>query len=73
MSNLAFPSTMARRLALVALDWTRQKDPPISLGQASIVANLIANKLPVVSKSWSVNHTDFFPQKVVKFAMSNDE
>lgn len=32
------------RLSLVSLDWIRQKDPKVSLGHASILAKLYANK-----------------------------
>lgn len=48
-----------RQVLSVALDWTREKDPPISLGQSSIVANLKRHNIPVIAKSWSVNHSAF--------------
>jgi len=35
---------MSRRLALVSLDWTRAKDPPLSLGHASILASMKAHE-----------------------------
>ena len=44
-----------RRCILVALDWTRPKDPPLSLGHASILASLRAERLPVHPLSFSAN------------------
>uniref|UniRef100_A0AC34RRS4 Radical SAM core domain-containing protein n=1 Tax=Panagrolaimus sp. JU765 TaxID=591449 RepID=A0AC34RRS4_9BILA len=60
-----------KRLILVALDWTRPKDPPMSLGHASILANLLKNNIDVVEKSWSVNHENFQSSDVVDFVMKN--
>lgn len=60
-----------RRLLLVALDWTRAKDPPLSLGQASILAHLKHHEVPVLAHSWAVNHPHFSAQQVVEFAMSH--
>ncbi len=62
---------MTRKLLLLALDWTRKKDPPISLGQASILANLLKYGVNVQSQSYSVNHDDFSPEKVTKFILEN--
>ena len=60
-----------KRLILTALDWTRPKDPPLSLGHASILANLLKNGVDTVQQSWSVNHENFQPEHVVDFAMNN--
>lgn len=60
-----------RKLILTSLDYTRPKDPPISLGQASILANLKAHNIDTISSSWSVNHEGFSYQKVVEFIMNN--
>ena len=38
-----------RRLLLLALDWVRPKDPLISLGYASIQANLRKHDINVIS------------------------
>lgn len=62
---------MFRRLLLVALDHTRPKDPPLSLGHASILANLLKNKLDVQERSWAVNSEDFKPEQVVSHIMQN--
>mgnify|MGYP003387918779 CR=1 FL=1 len=50
---------MLRRLLMIALDWTRPKDPPLSLGHASIFANLIRHKIDVQARSWAVNAPGF--------------
>ncbi len=62
-----------RRLILVALDWTRPKDPPISLGQASIVANMQRYNVNVLPKSYAVNHQDFKVSNVVDFILKNSD
>lgn len=62
---------MSRRLLLTALDWTRAKDPPMSLGQASIVANLHSRGCAVKHNSWSVNNPEFNTDEVVDFAMNH--
>jgi radical SAM superfamily enzyme YgiQ (UPF0313 family) len=63
---------MFRRLVLIALDWTRPKDPPLSLGHASILANILQHKLDVRPRSWAVNHTHFNPDEVTHFIMSHN-
>lgn len=55
---------------LIALDWTRPKDPPLSLGHASILANLQAHHIDVRAKQWSVNHDCFDSYAVVNFVLS---
>ncbi|MCE3233183.1 MAG: radical domain protein [Rickettsiaceae bacterium] len=60
-----------RKLLLTALDWTRPKDPPLSLGHASILANLNQHQIPVKSHSWSVNAADFSWKDVVSYAMGH--
>ncbi len=55
-----------RRLLLLALDWTRPKDPPISLGQASILANLRQKGVDVASRSYAVNRDDFSAEDVAR-------
>src|SRR5690554_3962991 len=60
-----------RRALLVALDWTRPKDPPLSLGAASIAANLERKRVPVITRSWAVNEPSFTTQQVEQFAMSH--
>ena len=63
--------TLPRRLNLVSMDWTRQKDPPMSLGHAAILANLKKREVDVFSQSYSVNHLDFSAKKVSSFIMSD--
>lgn len=60
-----------RKLLLLSMDWTRPKDPAMSLGQASILANLYRHKISVFPKAWSVNHVSFDYQDVYKFVMAN--
>lgn len=60
---------MLRRLLMIALDWTRPKDPPLSLGHASIFANLIRHKIDVQARSWAVNAPGFDPKQVTDFIM----
>jgi radical SAM superfamily enzyme YgiQ (UPF0313 family) len=64
---------MLRKLILVALDWTRPKDPPLSLGHASIYTNLLLNGINVKELSYSVNRKDFDPMKVVNNILSNSD
>lgn len=60
-----------RRLILISLDWTRPKDPPMSLGHASILANLQQKNLDVIEKSFAVNKTDFSTKQVIDFISKN--
>jgi radical SAM superfamily enzyme YgiQ (UPF0313 family) len=60
-----------KRLILAALDWARPKDPPMSLGHASILANLKHHGVNVFEKSWSVNSSEFNINNVVEFALSH--
>ena len=59
-----------RNLFLVALDWTRPKDPPLSLGHASIISNLIAHDIPVHGASWAVNSPQFNADEVTSHIMA---
>lgn len=49
---------------LLSFDWTRPKDPPASLGHASILANLKKHNINVIPLSYSVNDKDFSPERV---------
>jgi len=60
-----------KKLLLLSLDWTRPKDPPMSLGQASIVAKLRQEKIPVIPQSWAMNNPQFNIKQVVEFVMSH--
>jgi len=62
-----------RRALLVGLDWRRPKDPPISLAQASLVANLAKHKVPHKSKVWGVNDEDFRVDEVLRFVQVHDD
>ncbi|CAG8661282.1 19729_t:CDS:2 [Cetraspora pellucida] len=64
-----FQTIAQRKLILISLDWTRPKDPPLSLGHASILANLKHHNIDVFSRSWSVNVPTFSPDDVVEFIM----
>ena len=58
---------MYQKIILISLDWTRCKDPAISLGHASLLANLITHSIVVIDKSWSVNHPTFDIEDVIRF------
>lgn len=60
-----------KELLLLSLDWTRKKDPPMSLGQASLVAKLRGENIPVRAKSWSVNHDDFKVADALAYVMAH--
>ncbi|MCA9634867.1 MAG: hypothetical protein KC420_02405, partial [Myxococcales bacterium] len=54
-----------RAVVLVGLDWTRDKDPRIPLGQASIAASLRAAGARVHNLSYSINSGEFSLPAVV--------
>ncbi|CAF0787661.1 unnamed protein product [Adineta steineri] len=56
-----------KRLILIALDYMKTKDPPISLGQSSILANLYENNIDVISKSYAVNFSSFYSNNVTNY------
>ena len=60
-----------RKLLLTALDWTRPKDPPLSLGHASILTNLLHSEVQVKEQSWAVNAESFNTDQVINFVMDN--
>src|SRR5476649_629849 len=68
-----FPKIMrnARKLILPSLDWTRPKDPPLSLGHASILANLRKHNVSVIPGSWAVNDPKFTYQKTRDFILEH--
>jgi radical SAM superfamily enzyme YgiQ (UPF0313 family) len=53
-----------RKLILTSLDWGRPKDPPLSLGLASILATAKSQRFDVDSLCWRVNSSEFSPKKV---------
>ncbi len=65
------PLKTQKKLILLAMDWKRQKDPPISLAQASILANLKRHKIYAINKSWSINDVNFTIDDVYNFVNSN--
>lgn len=71
MKNIKTEFSQPRKLLLVALDWGRPKDPPMSLGHASILATLFAYGIDVYPKSWSVNSPEFNEQLVSTFILEN--
>ena len=70
MFRRAIPTSQQRRLLQVSLDWCRPKDPPLSLGHASILANLSANNIPFDQLSLAVNKADFDVSSVVEWVMA---
>lgn len=60
-----------KRVILLALDYMKTKDPPISLGQSSILANLRQNEIDVLSKSYAVNLPSFQVDHVTDYIMEN--
>ena len=69
-SSLATSNQPSRKLILIAQDWTRSKDPPLSLGHASILTNLRKHQVDVVEQTWAVNAVDFSPYEVSHFILS---
>ncbi len=65
------PSLPAKKLLLLSFDWTRPKDPPMSLGQASILAKLKQSDIDVTAKSWSVNDEKFNLNDALEFIMQH--
>lgn len=59
-----------RRLAIVGLDWLRAKDPPLSLGLASIVANLQRHAIP--HEVHSINIAGGMDQDALERIISSD-
>ncbi|KAF2077394.1 hypothetical protein CYY_001322 [Polysphondylium violaceum] len=60
----------SNKLLLLSFDWTRPKDPPMSLGQASLVAKLHQENIPVIDKSWAVNSKQFRVEDAFRFVMA---
>lgn len=60
-----------RKLVLIALDWTRPKDPPLSLGHASILTELVKHKVNVVAANFAVNSKSFSDAEVCQFIKDN--
>ncbi|RYZ17001.1 MAG: B12-binding domain-containing radical SAM protein, partial [Myxococcaceae bacterium] len=56
---------MPRRVILVSIDWTRDKDPRLPLGHASIVAALRRAQVEVRAFSFPVNHADFDEERLL--------
>lgn len=62
-----------RRLSLISLDWARPKDPPLSLGHASILATLKERNVEVEAKAWSVNTKTFNVKDVVAHILEHND
>lgn len=56
----------ARRVILVSIDWTRDKDPRVPLGHASIVAALRRAGVEVRAFSFAINGADFSEQRILE-------
>ena len=64
-----------KKVLQLSLDWCRPKDPPISLGAASIVSHLRNHDIDVVPISYNVNSPFFHTDAVIHdiFASSPNE
>lgn len=62
-----------RRIVLLSFDWHRPKDPPLSLGHASILSNLLKNKIPTIPFSPSVASSSFDLEALVKQVLEFNE
>lgn len=69
--QLSTSNNYSKKVIMISLDWTRPKDPPLSLGHASILTNLITNNIDVIEKSWSVNHETFNIDDILHFIESH--
>jgi len=62
-----------RSVFVLALDWTRAKDPRVPLGHASVVANLCARSgADVTHRAFSLNAPDFQLEPVVESVLNWD-
>lgn len=64
-----------KKVLQLSLDWCRPKDPPISLGAASIVSHLRNHNIDVTPLSYNVNSPQFDTDAVIHeiFANSPDD
>jgi len=64
-----------KKVLQLSLDWCRPKDPPISLGAASIISHLRKHKVDVTPLSYNVNSPHFDTDAVIQdiFASSPNE
>jgi radical SAM superfamily enzyme YgiQ (UPF0313 family) len=60
------PSPLSRRVILASIDWTRDKDPRIPLGHASIVAALRSAGVDVRAFSFAINHSGFNEERILE-------
>lgn len=56
----------ARRVILVSIDWTRDKDPRVPLGHASIVAALRKAGVDVRASSFAINLVGFDEERILR-------
>ena len=72
---MALSRARFKNVLLLSLDWCRPKDPPISLGAASILTHLKKSKVNVIPLSYNVNNPHFDTEAVVCdiFAQRVDE
>ena len=54
-----------KKILQLSLDWCRPKDPPISLGAASIVSHLRSHNVDVAPLSYNVNYPQFDTDVIV--------
>ncbi|MCY1002798.1 radical SAM protein [Myxococcus sp. MISCRS1] len=66
-----FASSRARRVVLVSIDWTREKDPRVPLGHASIVAALRNAGMDVREFSFAINQPGFSAASVLERVLEN--
>jgi radical SAM superfamily enzyme YgiQ (UPF0313 family) len=56
----------SRRVILVSIDWTREKDPRLPLGHASIVAALLKAGMDVRAFSFAINLVGFNEERILR-------
>lgn len=61
----------SRRVVLVSIDWTRDKDPRVPLGHASIVAALRNAGVDVRALSFSINRSDFNESHILECILNS--
>ena len=61
-----------RRLISLGLDWARHKEPPFSLGSASLVATALANNISVDHRTWRINESTFCASDVTQYVLQRN-
>lgn len=61
-----------KKVLQLSLDWCRPKDPPISLGAASILSHLRKHEIDATPLSYNVNSPDFNTEAVIQDVFANN-